>query len=183
MFTVTCDAERRYARSWQFVGLAMPRWKMLAAAALCTWTFGAAPATAQGLLDGQTFSGMIGPAETPDLEDRLYFRDGQFWSDICIRCGFLPGPYSAEATGEGIRFTGRLDSESRGSFDYRGVVRPDGDIEVSIRWERKRWYWTAQREIVFRGAHDDAVANVTLEQVNLTIESINPDSDPQCARF
>lgn len=48
---------------------------------------------AQGLLDGKAYLGMIGPTENPDLPDGLYFDDGHFWSDICTRCGFIPGAY------------------------------------------------------------------------------------------
>lgn len=156
---------------------------MLAAAVLCIWGVCAASAGAQGLLDGRVFSGMIGPSENPDLEDSLHFRNGHFWSDICTRCGFLPGPYTAEETDGEIRFSGRLDSQSRGSFDYTGVVLPNGEIDVSIVWQRKRWYWTARREIVFRGAQDENMPIVTLEQINLKIEAADPNADPQCARF
>lgn len=107
--------------------------------------------SADSALDGRSFAGMIGPAENPDLADSLFFSDGHFWSDICTRCGFLPGRYNTEKTESGIRFTGTLQSDSRGRFDYDGLVADDGSIRVSITWERSRWYWTARREIVFVG--------------------------------
>ena len=106
--------------------------------------FSAQVARASGLLDGRVFDGMIGPAENPDLQDSLHFDGGFFWSDICTRCGFLPGPYLAQSTAEGISFSGTLESESRGQFQYEGLVRDDGKIEVLIKWEKKRWYWTSR---------------------------------------
>lgn len=68
------------------------------------------------LLDGRVFAGKIGPAENPDLDDSLFFDNGYFWSDICTRCGFVPGAYSATETPEGIVFNGVLESDSRGEF-------------------------------------------------------------------
>jgi hypothetical protein len=96
--------------------------------------------------------GMIGPVEAPDLADSLHFEDGYFWSDICTRCGFLPGAYRSETTDEGIIFLGVLESDSRGLFEYEGLVCEGVVIEVLIRLERKRWYWTSSREIAFQGA-------------------------------
>lgn len=138
---------------------------------------------AGGLLDGKTFSGMIGPAENPDLPDNLYFDDGHFWSKICARCGFVPGVYQAEETAEGIRFTGTLESESRGRFDYVGVLKDDGSVVVSVVWERHRWYWTSTREIVFVGALSEPVQTVSLSKTRQDMQTIDPDGNPLCARF
>ena len=155
-------------------------------AALLVFSFAPLAASAQDapLLDGQVFVGMIGPAENPDLPDRLLFRDGQFWSDICTECGFLPGPYSAHLTDDGTAFSGTLTSEDRGVFDYEGLIQLDGTIEVNISWKRKRWYWTAQREIVFRGKKDaPAHQPPELQMVLLQIEQGDPSTNPRCARF
>ncbi len=142
----------------------------------------AGPVGAVGLLDGRSFAGKIGPVENPDLDDRLFFESGHFWSDISTRCGFVPGIYEAEETGAGIRFTGTLESDTRGRFDYDGLVAPDGTISVSIRWERRRWYWTSRREIVFDGAQA-ATAPVSLSSIREQLNLIDPDSNPACARF
>ncbi|WP_162798238.1 hypothetical protein [Sulfitobacter sp. SK011] len=138
---------------------------------------------AEGLLDGKTFSGMIGPAENPDLPDNLYFDDGHFWSQICTRCGFVPGVYQAEETAEGVRFTGTLESESRGRFDYVGVLKDDGSVVVSVVWERRRWYWTSTREIMFVGALSEPVLTVSLSKTRQDMQTIDPDGNPLCARF
>ena len=128
-------------------------------------------------------SAMIGPAENPDLSDQLHFKGGYFWSDICTECGFLPGRYEAERTTGGIVFTGTLKSDTRGQFDYSGLVRPDGTIQVDIRWERRRWYWTTSRQIVFVGTLDPMAQPETLSNVHQRIEMSDPEMSPQCARF
>jgi hypothetical protein len=138
---------------------------------------------AQGLLDGKAYLGMIGPAENPDLSDSLYFNDGYFWSDICTRCGFIPGAYQAQETQNGITFSGTLESESRGQFEYEGIVKEDGSIVVSVVWERNRWYWTSKREIMFLGELVEPEQTVSLSETLQRIETLDPDSNPLCARF
>lgn len=144
---------------------------------------GGVQADTDGMLDGRAYSGMIGPVENPDLEDSLYFEDGHFWSHICTRCGFAPGPYKTEETAEGVRFTGTLESDSRGRFDYDGLVRDDGSIHVSITWEHRRWYWTATREIAFVGEARAGVEPASIADLNRVLQSIEPDGNPMCARF
>lgn len=138
---------------------------------------------AEGILDGQVFSGMIGPSENPDLPDRLYFDDGYFWSDLCTGCGFAPGEYEAEKSAGGTRFKGTLYSKSRGRFDYEGLVRDDQTIEVSITWERRRWYWTSKREIVFVGQASSSSEVVNLSDTRRAMQLNDPNANPMCARF
>lgn len=145
--------------------------------------FGAAKANAEGVLDGLVFSGMIGPAQNPDLADSLYFDEGRFWSDICTQCGFAPGTYDAAETADGIRFSGTLESDSRGRFDYDGLVQDDGTIQVSITWERRRWYWTSRREIAFVGALSTQRKVASLADVIQAMQSLDPEGNPLCARF
>ncbi|SDC45127.1 hypothetical protein SAMN04488239_102296 [Ruegeria marina] len=142
-----------------------------------------AEVNAEGVLDGHSFSGMIGPAEDPDLEDSLYFDDGHFWSAICTSCGFAPGPYLTEQTADGLRFTGTLESESRGRFEYDGLVRADGSIRVSITWERRRWYWTSRREILFVGERTSGFEMASLSEMRQEMKLVNPESSPLCSRF
>lgn len=156
---------------------------LLSVAILLHVNFLVETAAAGELLDGRAFSGMIGPAENPDLQDTLYFEDGQFWSDICTRCGFVPGRYTAAKTSEGIVFSGVLSSDSRGTFDYRGVVAKNGSIHVVIKWERRRWYWTSRREIVFEGTAEDSGEVASVEAVRALMDYLEPSANPQCARF
>jgi hypothetical protein len=144
---------------------------------------GTAEAEAEAVLDGHSFSGMIGPVENPDLADTLYFDDGHFWSGICTRCGFVPGVYEAEETPDGLRFKGTLESDSRGRFDYEGLVRNDGTIRASITWERRRWYWTSQRELTFIGKSASETNTVSLSDMRQALQSIDPNANPRCARF
>ena len=139
-------------------------------------------AHADDVLDGRVFTGMIGPSENPELKDSLHFSEGHFWSDICTRCGFEPGAYMSERTEVGVRFTGVLESDSRGQFAYDGVVHDDGTIEVSIHWERKRWYWTSSREIAFRGSEVRA-ADPSFMQIQTEMQDFDATANPLCARF
>lgn len=138
---------------------------------------------AEGLLDGMTFRGMIGPASNPDLEDQLRFAEGHFWSGICVRCGFVPGPYEAQRTDRGIVFEGMLESDGRGEFHYQGLLTDDGEIEVEIYWERRRWYWTNRRDLIFRGKADSRAAEASLQDVLIEMAAVDPEGDPLCSRF
>ncbi|MDJ0859309.1 MAG: hypothetical protein QNJ03_09535 [Dinoroseobacter sp.] len=145
-----------------------------------------APVQAQadgGLLDGRVFAGVIGPVENPDLKDSLQFSDRYFWSDICTRCGFAPGLYSAQVTEEGIQFSGILESDSRGLFTYSGLVSDDGAIAVSIQWEKRRWYWTSRREIAFIGKLLEGTSPTNLEEIQAQLSASDPVKNPACARF
>ncbi len=161
----------------------MFRLSKLAAVTLFLGLFCGGAAYAGGLLDGRVFKGMIGPVEAPDLADHLHFEDGHFWSDICTRCGFQPGEYHSEMTDRGIVFRGTLESDSRGRFEYEGLVGGHGAIEASIRWERKRWYWTSSREIAFQGTAKEELTSQTLSQIRQELEGTDPDTNPLCARF
>ena len=142
-----------------------------------------AVALADGLLDGRIFVGLIGPAGSPDLADELRFDDGHFWSGICTECGFVPGLYEARRTEGGIAFTGELESDSRGHFRYDGFVADDGDIRVDITWERKRWYWTNRRALVFQGAAAPDAEFASLSHILARMNGLDIDGNPRCARF
>jgi hypothetical protein len=117
------------------------------------------------------------------LSDSLSFDEGHFWSDICTRCGFVPGPYRAEKTEDGIVFSGRLESESRGRFDYEGTVSEDGTIVVSVLWQRRRWYWISKREILFLGARSAHKQIASLTKIREQMQTLDPEGNPLCARF
>lgn len=166
-----------------FVEAAMQSRNALTPFVILAWFVWSGLALAEGLLDGRVFTGMIGPVENPDLEDSLYFRDGYFWSEICTRCGFLPGTYTAEKTEGGIAFNGTLESDSRGHFEYAGFVRDNGEIEASILWQRKRWYWTARREIAFQGTEGEGRGPLNPEEIRMEMDGLDPETDPSCTRL
>lgn len=143
---------------------------IVATAFLLAWNAAAKdqdPSVAGGPLDGMVFVGLIGPADNPDVSDRLYFENGKFWSGECIRCGFEPGVYWTRRVDGGIAFQGTLESPDRGSFAYEGFVRDGGKIEVSINWRHERWYWTIDRELRFVGeAATGETVGMTLEEAS-----------------
>lgn len=63
------------------------------------------------------------------------------------------------------------------------LVRRDGSIEVFIQWERRRWYWTNRRNIVFRGEAVNSEELVSLEGIRLSMAEFDPSANPLCARF
>ena len=111
---------------------------------------------ASGPLDGMAFAGILGPADDfgDGRPDTLYFRNGHFWSEQCVPCGFMPGRYWVHETADGIHFRGELTSPENGTFEYTGVVR-DGEISVTADWRKERWYWTIDREFRFEGTLRD----------------------------
>ena len=115
----------------------------------------AAPALARvpaaGGLDGADFEGVLAPADGGQgIPDSLHFREGYYWSRGCIACSFAPGIYWTRKVGKATAFTGVLKSPERGSFKYEGLVEGD-QIDVTLYWERARWYWTLKRDFRFTG--------------------------------
>lgn len=136
-------------------GRGFPYWlpASILLALIGTWlspTVGAEPAL-HGPLDGRVYTGSFGPAgETADTPDTIGFRDGRFWSCHCAPMGFRPGEYWVRYVGEAIHFTGRMESDDSGTFDFTGVVRGEA-VEVSLRWRKERWYWSIERDFRFTG--------------------------------
>ncbi len=137
-------------------------------------------ASSGGPLDGMAFVGKIGPAEAPDRDDVLYFDDGHFWSAACTKCGFAPAVYWVRHVEGGIEFRGVLESPERGRFSYLGSVR-DQRIEVSIQWQRERWYGAIDRELAFRGRlakPDEASPNLQAARQQAAADSPDPNVCP-----
>ena len=141
--------------------------------------FGDAPSSGRGPLDGMTFVGKFGPADKPlDTDDRLHFDDGQFWSAICVKCGFHPGRYWVREDSEGMHFLGELVSE-RGRFRYHGRVK-NGRIEVRINWRKERWYWTIDRDFRFEGTLENADAAPSAQDASSVAAAVGPERPESC---
>lgn len=164
----------------------------LAVVALACLALGLAPAQrvggneaasasrSHGPLDGMRFEGRFGPADEPaDLEDMLYFGDGKFWSDICIRCGFPPGAYWVRYEEEAIHFRGVLESAERGRFVYTGTVR-DGRLTADVSWRRERWYWTIDRDFRFEGTLAESDAEMSATRATRLAMSAGPPPEGDC---
>lgn len=124
---------------------------------------------ARNLLDGMSFKGKF--VNSPDV---LYFNQGQFWSKNCVPCGFKPGEYWVREVGDEIHFKGTLQSDDRGQFHYTGVMR-DGQIEATIAWHHKRWYWNIEREFQFIGELALDQAPSTAQHATQNALSAQPD--------
>ncbi len=145
----------------------------------------ASPAKAEApdastLLDGRVFVGKIGAKGAPDIADELHFRDGQFWSERCIQCGFQPGPYKARKVGETIHVRGQLSGHG-GTFDYEGTIV--GDVaQMNIKWIKKRWYWTIERDMEFSGALQPGVQALAVKDAYSTAVSVTEEQRALCGQ-
>ena len=105
----------------------------------------ATPAVAaSGILDGQIFSGSIGPkGKAADGKDDLIFANGMLRSTACDAYGFAPGPYSAVRNGDTVTFTATTQSKSSGKINWQGTIR-NGALEGTFACKKllvRRNYW------------------------------------------
>ncbi len=133
------------------------------------------PPASHGRLDGMRFVGMFGPDGQPGgKQDVLYFGDGQFWSAICVPCGFAPANYWVRSVGDAIHFRGEMGSPERGMFRYTGVVRGK-HLTAKINWRRDRWYWTVDRDFKFEGTLSDIPVRESAAIVARRAQSAGPE--------
>ena len=132
-----------------------------------------------GVLDGKVFAGTMGQASVFSGDDKVYFSDGKFWSDICIRCGYKPGNYWTRSTPEGIQFQGEVNNGS-GTFIYSGQIK-NGRATVEINWSKKRWYWTSSRKLTFDGIDKDAeISYPSSKAARIATEALANGLPPHC---
>jgi len=109
-----------------------------------------------GVLDGRKFQAGIVRAEADrskrnaPLVDRLIFRNGKFSSEVCRRYNFEDAPYWVRREGDVVHFLVELKSPTDGVMVWKGTVRGD-KLEGTMRWTKKRWYWTIEAEHKIRG--------------------------------
>ncbi len=101
--------------------------------------------SAAGILDGNTYSGVIGPkGKASDGKDDIIFANGTLHSTACDAYGFEPGAYTAVQDGDVIRFTATTHSPKSGTIDWKGTIR-NGQLEGTFAC--KKWgllrknYW------------------------------------------
>lgn len=124
-------------------------------AGLCLSTTGsiAEPMPVHTALDGKVFQSQLGMQGQPgDIDDLLVFEGGEFVSEECERrCGYAKVEYWVRADGDAIEMRADVPCTESGAVMYwRGRVRGD-KIEGSILWVNKRWYWTFEKELWFKG--------------------------------
>ena len=109
-----------------------------------------------GPLDGRQFNARIVRADAnveergQPLGDQLTFRDGRFSSAICKKFNFVEAPYWVRVEGDKIYFLAELASPTDGAMRWKGVIRGN-TLEGTMRWEKKRWYWTINVEHKIHG--------------------------------
>jgi len=144
----------------------------LAALAALAWFPSAVPADATGSsghaayaapLDGRTFRARIVRAteevseEGDSIGDELQFDDGMFSSAVCRRYDFTRAPYWVRVEGGRVHFLTELTSPTNGTMRWKGTITGD-TLEGTMRWTKKRWYWTIDTEHRIRGMLDKAAA-------------------------
>jgi hypothetical protein len=103
------------------------------------------------LLDGKIFFGLHKKkGEEADHPEYLVFRDGMFFSSGCLEFKFPPSSYSTDAEGGEIRFRAEIVSAKYGNMLWEGTLRDDV-MEATSQWTHKRWYWSIERNFLYRG--------------------------------
>ena len=105
------------------------------------------------LLDGLHFK--AGIVKTVDgegnaLEDTLTFSGGKFSSAVCERYNFTAAPYWIRTDGQSVHFLAELDSPTDGKMVWTGTI-VDNRLKGTMRWTKKRWYWTIDVEHLIEG--------------------------------
>lgn len=114
------------------------------------------PEAIEGLLDGRQFkAGIVRVEEEPEdtkppLVDQLSFSNGMFSSTVCRRYNFAEAPYWVRVEDDKIHFLAELTSPTDGKMLWKGTIR-GGVLEGTMRWTKKRWYWTIDTEHKIRG--------------------------------
>ena len=116
-----------------------------------------------GLLDGRRFKAGIVNTEDGSgnaLEDTLIFDNGAFLSVVCKRYNFKASPYWVRTDGETIHFLAELYSPTDGKMEWRGTINGD-KLNGTMRWTKKRWYWTIDAEHTIEGEVDIGAQSVS----------------------
>jgi len=107
-------------------------------------------------LDGRQFSAGIVRSDADEegkkrpLGDKLFFSDGKFSSAVCRKYNFEEAPYWVRVEGDQVHFLAELTSPTDGRMLWKGTI--SGDTLVgTMRWTKKRWYWTIDTEHRIRG--------------------------------
>ncbi|NDW52799.1 hypothetical protein [Aliiroseovarius sp. PrR006] len=142
-------------------------------------SFGSDEVSGSGKLDGMIFSGKISQSGQSGFDDKLSFSDGRFWSEICVRCGFKPGKYWTRSVDGGTHFIGEMHGDY-GTFKYEGLI-VQGEANVSVIWQKSRWYWTSSRALSFEGRlAPDMSPPSALQVEQFAIEALKRELPEHC---
>ena len=130
----------------------------------------AAPSRGMPTLDGHQYKAGIVRAtsaeegEKKPLGDLLMFSGGKFSSAVCKRYNFAEAPYWIRIEGDQVHFLAELTSPTDGKMVWKGTIQGD-TLEGTMRWTKKRWYWTVDTEHKISGKLD-VVPSVTPPATN-----------------
>ena len=114
-------------------------------------------------LDGRQFKAGIVRKDADEggenlpLDDQLMFRDGKFSSAVCKRYNFADAPYWVRVEGDQIHFLAELTSPTDGRMQWKGTIRGN-TLEGTMRWTKKRWYWTINTEHRISGTLENGLS-------------------------
>ena len=105
----------------------------------------------EGPLDGKVFVGQYRENHKKAVkEDKLSFRNGEFYSVGYGQRGFEKGVYVAIVEEDKIYLDAETVSPKRGKIEWRGIVHGDS-IEVKYRWSKKGWLSDTVKDFSFNG--------------------------------
>lgn len=108
-------------------------------------------------LEGQTFRASIVRSSEADqaksLGDTLTFSNGLFGSALCRRYNFPDVPYWIRRDRDQVHFLAEMTSPTDGKMVWQGTIK-GGNLEGTMRWTKRRWYWTIDVEHRIRGTFD-----------------------------
>lgn len=92
--------------------------------------------SANGMLDGKTFSGTLGEkGKIKGDKDNYVFKDGTFRLTACDAYGFSAAVYTAKAEGDAIAFESTTQSTKEGEMAWKGTVKGDA-VEGTAVWKK-----------------------------------------------
>ena len=119
--------------------------------------------TYRPLLDGMSFTGMLGPDGKPkDVADRFVFSNGTFVSKECkLRCNYPARPYFVHRAGDAVEFVSTTRCPYKdATIEWQGTVKGDR-IDGVATWTINRWYWTIEKRYEFSGQLDRPVPAIS----------------------
>ena len=115
-----------------------------------------------GVLDGLTFTTLLGPeGKDAEIRDAMFFRDGLFLSLECEdRCNYPPSAYYAREIPGGHAFVVEAWCPTKdATMVWRGRIE-EGVVSGTVTWSVRRFYRTVGMVLEFTGAaaSEDEVA-------------------------
>lgn len=103
---------------------------------ICSLALALPAVAATTLLDGKTFEGeMKEKGDAKGDADKLIFKDGQFLSSACKEYGFNETSYTAERSGNVIKFSAVAKNDNDVTMTWSGEIEGDKATASALRRE------------------------------------------------